>query len=111
MKLPAIGLALILALPLTGQFPGQEEIARAKQHELFSKPGTFGKFAADFGMLAVPENRRQTGSRLIHLPVVRVRATRPLATEPVFYLFGGPGASNVRGHQLLDWFYEDFDAV
>lgn len=111
MKLPALGLALILALPLTGQFPDQEEIARAKQHELVSKPGTFGKFTADFGMLAVPENRRQTGSRLIHLPVVRVRATRPLATEPVFYLFGGPGASNVSGHQLLDWFYEDFDAV
>ncbi len=108
----AIGLALILALPLVGQFSGQE-IAPAKPLELVSKPNTFGKFAADFGMLAVPENRRRTNSRLIQVPVVRVKATHPLASEPLFYLFGGPGASNsdVERHQLLDWFYEDFDAV
>jgi pimeloyl-ACP methyl ester carboxylesterase len=93
-----------------------------KRNELVSKPGTFGnvvesvsgrKFAADFSMLAVPENRRRTDSRLIQVPVVRVKATHPLASEPVFYLFGGPGASNsnVERHQLLDWFYDDFDTV
>ena len=112
MAFIVVGLALILALPLSGQSFGQET-APAKPLELVSKPDTFGKIAADFGMLAVPENRRRTDSRLIHVPVVRVKATHPLATEPVFYLFGGPGASNtnVERHQLLDWFYEDFDAV
>ena len=118
MGFSAVGLALILALTLTGQ----QEVARAKQNELVSKPGKIGnvvesvsgrKFAADFVMLTVPENRLRTDSRLIQVPVVRVKATHPLATEPVFYLFGGPGASNsnVERHQLLDWFYEDFDTV
>ena len=118
MGFSAVGLALILALTLTGQ----QEIARDKQNELVSKPGKIGnvvesvsgtKFAADFVMLTVPENRRRTDSRLIQIPVVHVKATHPLATEPVFYLFGGPGASNsnVERHKLLDWFYEDFDTV
>lgn len=107
-----LGLALILALPLASQLSGQES-PPAKPLELVSKPNTFGDFAADFGSLTVPENRRITNSRAIQVPVVRVKATHPLAREPVFYLFGGPGASNsdVGRHQLLDWFYEDFDAV
>jgi len=110
-----------LALPLTGQSSGQE-IAPDQRNESVGKPGTLGnsiesvsgkKFAADFSMLEVPENRRRPDSRLIQVPVVRVKATHPLASEPVFYLFGGPGASNsdVEKHQLLDWFYEDFDTV
>jgi len=122
MAFLAIGLVLILTPPLTGQSSGQQETAPAKRNELVSKPATFGdfvesvsgkKFAADFAMLAVPENRRRKDSRLIQLPVVRVKATHPLASEPVFYLFGGPGASNsdAERHQLLDWFYEDFDTV
>jgi pimeloyl-ACP methyl ester carboxylesterase len=107
----AVASAVSLALLLTGQFSGQE-IGPAKRLELVTKPGTFGNFAADFGMLEVPENRRRT-DRLIQVPVVRVKATHPLASEPVFYLFGGPAASNssVKRHQLLDWFYQDFDAV
>jgi pimeloyl-ACP methyl ester carboxylesterase len=116
-----LGLALILALPLTGHSSGQK-IALANQRELVNTPDTSRnvvesvsgrKFAAEFVTLTVPENRRRTDSRVIQVPVVRVKATHPLAREPVFYLFGGPGASNsdVDRHQLLDWFYEDFDAV
>jgi pimeloyl-ACP methyl ester carboxylesterase len=122
MAFLALGLALILTVPLTGQSSSHQEITPDQRNELVSKPCTPGnsvesvsgrKFAADFRMLAVPENRRRPDSRLIQVPVVRVKANHPLASEPVFYLFGGPGASNssVERHQLLDWFYEDFDTV
>ncbi|MDQ7909489.1 alpha/beta hydrolase [Phytohabitans sp. ZYX-F-186] len=54
-----------------------------------------GSRAADCGTLVVPENRRDPDSRLIALPVVRVRATAGPAAEPVFRLVGGPGQSNM----------------
>src|SRR5687767_11768564 len=50
-----------------------------------------GDRAADCGTLVVPENRRDPDSRLIALPVVRIRATAAPAAEPVFRLEGGPG--------------------
>ena len=52
-------------------------------------------YAAECGTLVVPENRQKAGSRLIALPVVRVPATGAAAAEPIFYLQGGPGQSNL----------------
>ncbi|WP_163995898.1 alpha/beta fold hydrolase [Pyxidicoccus caerfyrddinensis] len=48
----------------------------------------------DCGLLVVPENRNKAGSRLIQLPVMRLRsrAEHP-AADPVFYMPGGPGVS------------------
>ena len=54
-----------------------------------------GSYAADCGTLVVPENRLDPGSRLIALPVVRVRATGEHRSAPVFYLQGGPGVTNM----------------
>jgi pimeloyl-ACP methyl ester carboxylesterase len=51
-------------------------------------------YLADCGQLVVPENRHEAHSRLIDLPVIRIRATRPNPTEPIFTFQGGPGASN-----------------
>lgn len=50
----------------------------------------------DCGVLIVPENRDERGSRPIRLPVVvfRSRATRP-AADPIVFVTGGPGSSNV----------------
>ena len=56
-------------------------------------------YPGDCGTLVVPENRRNPKSRLIALPVTRVRASGaapPL--EPIFTLNGGPGASNFVKH-------------
>lgn len=105
----------ILAACATGflahaQFPPRSE-APATAGELICRPGQYKKFGAEYCLLAVPESRAGANARMIHIPVVRVKAARALSQEPVFYLFGGPGASNVAGHELLDWFYEDFDAV
>ena len=54
-----------------------------------------GSYAADCGTLVVPENRLDPSSRLIALPVVRVRATGIRRSAPVFYLQGGPGITNM----------------
>jgi pimeloyl-ACP methyl ester carboxylesterase len=53
-----------------------------------------GGYAADCGTLVVPENRHETGSRLIALPVTRVRARSADPAEPIFRLQGGPGITN-----------------
>ena len=53
------------------------------------------KYAADCGTLIVPENRARADARLISLPVIRIRATGANPTEPIFYLNGGPGLSNM----------------
>jgi pimeloyl-ACP methyl ester carboxylesterase len=54
-----------------------------------------GDYAADCGTLVVPENGLRRGSRLIALPVTRIRARSPHPREPVFRLEGGPGLSNM----------------
>jgi pimeloyl-ACP methyl ester carboxylesterase len=54
-----------------------------------------GSFAADCGTLVVPENRHDPGSRLIALPVKRIRALSAHPGKPVFRLQGGPGITNM----------------
>jgi pimeloyl-ACP methyl ester carboxylesterase len=54
-----------------------------------------GSYAADCGTLVVPENRHDAGSRLIALPVTRIRALSEHPAEAIFRLEGGPGATNM----------------
>jgi pimeloyl-ACP methyl ester carboxylesterase len=54
-----------------------------------------GGYAADCGTLVVPENRHKVGSRLIALPVTRIRARAAHPGTPIFRLQGGPGISNM----------------
>jgi pimeloyl-ACP methyl ester carboxylesterase len=55
-----------------------------------------GSYAADCGTLVVPENRADPQSRLIALPVTRIRARSAHAAEPIFRLEGGPGKTNMK---------------
>ena len=50
---------------------------------------------ADCGTLVVRENRHDAGSRLIALPVTRIRAETPHPGPPIFRLQGGPGITNM----------------
>jgi pimeloyl-ACP methyl ester carboxylesterase len=54
-----------------------------------------GARAADCGTLVVPENRTNPTSRLIALPVTRIKARSANPGAPVFRFDGGPGKSNM----------------
>jgi pimeloyl-ACP methyl ester carboxylesterase len=71
----------------------------AKAGDLKLEPCSYatedGPADADCGTLVVPENRRDPRSRLIALPVVRIRARSSRPAEPIFRLEGGPGLTNM----------------
>ncbi|NHZ72482.1 MAG: alpha/beta fold hydrolase [Aquificales bacterium] len=73
----------------------------AKAGDLHTEPCVIkldtNKYDADCGVLIVPENRANPGTRLIALPVTRIHATGENPVEPLFYLAGGPGQSNMNG--------------
>src|SRR5213592_2346859 len=54
-----------------------------------------GSYRADCGTLVVRENRHKARSRLIALPVKRIRARSAQPGVPIFRLQGGPGLSNM----------------
>ncbi len=53
------------------------------------------KLDARCGSILVPENRTDANSRKLTLPVTQILATGDAAAEPIFYLAGGPGMSNL----------------
>ena len=68
------------------------------------------EYAADCGILIVPENRTAPNSSLLALPITRVRATGTSPTEPIFVLPGGPGIPNY-GTSRVSWFTDQHDVV
>ena len=68
------------------------------------------EYAADCGTLIVPENRSDPNSRLLALPITRIRATGTSPTEPIFALPGGPGIPNY-GTSRVSWFIDQHDVV
>jgi pimeloyl-ACP methyl ester carboxylesterase len=72
--------------------------AGAKAGDLILEPCTYdteaGDYDADCGTLVVPENHANPHSRLIALPVIRIRALSDNPAEPIFPLEGGPGITN-----------------
>ena len=53
-------------------------------------------FTADRGTLIVLERQGKDASRRISLPVMRIHAGVAKPAEPIFYLAGGPGQSNMK---------------
>jgi pimeloyl-ACP methyl ester carboxylesterase len=107
----AIGLGYVRLAPGPGRLaapPG------AHAGDLTLKPCTYptesGDAAAECGTLVVAENPANAASRLIALPVTRIKATSPDPAEPIFYLEGGPGLSNTRFPQASR-FARDRDVV
>lgn len=47
------------------------------------------------GELTVPEDRSKPDSRTLTLPVQIIQAAHPRKAEPIFWLDGGPGATNI----------------
>jgi pimeloyl-ACP methyl ester carboxylesterase len=69
-----------------------------------------GSYAADCGTLVVPENRADPDSRLIALPVTRIKAKSDNPAEPIFRLEGGPGLTNTE-FSKASRFADDHDVV
>jgi pimeloyl-ACP methyl ester carboxylesterase len=102
IALALIGL-MVLGLAYLGHAPGEARVsvpAGATAGDLRLEPCTYategGNHAADCGTLVVPENRANPKTRLIALPVIRIRARSEQPGVPVFRLFGGPGLSNMK---------------
>lgn len=69
-----------------------------------------GSYEADCGTLVVPENRADPDSRLIALPVTRIKARSDDPSEPIFRLEGGPGKTNME-FANASRFADDHDVV
>ncbi|HEX6663112.1 MAG TPA: alpha/beta fold hydrolase [Gaiellaceae bacterium] len=69
-----------------------------------------GKYRADCGTLVVRENRHDAHSRLIALPVTRIRARSAKPGLPIFRLQGGPGITNM-GFADASRFADEHDVV
>ena len=69
--------------------------AGAHAGQLTLKHCTYGNEPADCGTLVVPENRHDPHSRLIALPITRIRAHSSHPGVPIFRLQGGPGLTNM----------------
>ncbi len=63
--------------------------------QLTLKHCTYANEPADCGTLVVPENRHNAHSRLIALPITRIRAHTANPEAPIFRLQGGPGLTNM----------------
>ena len=102
-RIVALVLIVVLAAGLLflrlGGDDSVEVPAGAKAGALTLEPCTYktdaGAYKADCGTLVVPENRGRSGSRLIALPVTRIRARSSTPAEPIFRLEGGPGITNM----------------
>jgi pimeloyl-ACP methyl ester carboxylesterase len=114
--LAVVGVAL-LGLAWVGLGRGDDPVSVPKgalAGDLLLHPCTYdtedGGYAADCGTLVVPENRHDSASRLIAIPVTRIRALSPSPKEPVFRLQGGPGLTNMTFSQASR-FAENRDVV
>ena len=118
-RIIALALILVLAIGLAyvrfGPSPAPLSVPTgARAGDLSLSTATYatenGTYAADTGTLVVPENRTNPQSRLIALPVVRIRAPSDHPHEPVFWLQGGPGHSNMHFAQASR-FADEHDIV
>jgi pimeloyl-ACP methyl ester carboxylesterase len=86
----------------------------AKAGDLILEPCDYstedGSYAADCGTLVVRENSADPQSRLIALPVTRVKALSASPKEPLFRLEGGPGITNMK-FSLASRYAADRDVV
>jgi pimeloyl-ACP methyl ester carboxylesterase len=101
-RIVALALLSLTALGLVYLSLGSDQVsvpsgAKAGQLKLHPchYPTENGGYRADCGTLVVRENRHEADSRLIALPVTRVRARFANPGAPIFRLQGGPGITNM----------------
>lgn len=68
------------------------------------------KFTQTIGYIEVPENREKPNGKILKLPIHIYKSTNPKPQEPIFWLDGGPGQSNVTDLSSIE-FLENHDFV
>jgi pimeloyl-ACP methyl ester carboxylesterase len=117
----ALTVSLVLFSCSKDTSPSGRETSNAAAGDLVTHAGTYFDHDADYGTLVARENRQDRGSRLIELPVIRVRTRSQEPGPPVFILGGGPGTPNVFDEEVLKkaglgdavvlWYLENHDVV
>lgn len=79
-----------MSIMVLAQEKKQVEILSSKDIAIESK-----NYSTFRGTIEVPEDYENPNSRKIQLPVFIVKSSNNNPTEPVFWLDGGPGASNI----------------
>ena len=97
----------IISVPAGAQAGELAGLTECDYHPAYNEKASF---AADCATLVVPENWEKADTRLIALPVVRISATGPDPAEPVFFLQGGPGQSNLSWEPPA-WLLEKHDVI
>jgi pimeloyl-ACP methyl ester carboxylesterase len=114
LALIAAVLASLALLRLSGEPDAAMVPPGAEAGDLALRPceyaGEKGRAAADCGTLVVSEKPGDDDGRLLALPVTRVRARSDAAREPIFFLTGGPGQSNM-DVEYADRYTADRDVV
>jgi len=76
------------------------------------KKGIFNNIPADYGILVTKENRNSKNSRLINIPIIRIKSlSDSVINNPVFILNGGPGESNLKARLLFEKLLKQHDIV
>jgi pimeloyl-ACP methyl ester carboxylesterase len=103
MKIPLIILLVLSITAVFFAFKSKQKITlppNAHAGDLTLEPCDYKKKTAtqktECGTLIVPENRINPTSRLLALPVKRIHSESTSPLEPIFYLGGGPGMSNMK---------------
>ena len=114
-RAPKLLMALMLLVGCAGEPEPKISVpAGAVLGDLTLEPCTYevswGTFDAECGTLIVPENRDDPDTRLIAIPVTRIFATGDSPGEPVFWLNGGPGITNMR-LSSFNGFIENHDLI
>lgn len=60
------------------------------------------KFEAYEGFVDIPENYEDTNSKRIQLPVLIIKSSNLNPSEPIFWLDGGPGGTNILSQSKID---------
>src|SRR5262245_38476564 len=90
---PMLALCLLLLMSRTAL--SQQKAGDLKLEAYTLETPDRQKLTAELGKLLVPENRRNTKSRLIELAFVRLKSTAQTPGAPIIYLEGGPGNSGI----------------
>jgi pimeloyl-ACP methyl ester carboxylesterase len=108
------GIVLTNCLAQDFAFPHPEDVKTLKSGQFKYNTIMFNwngqDIETDFLIFAVPENRNNKSTRLIHLPIIRIKSKAETPEDPIFTLAGGPGLPNIASNPQL-WMLENHDLV